>query len=245
MLVHLEQIAAHASVEAFGAPLGAPDGKRAEPPHNPPPTRCREGEPTPQATVGGEELVVERDHRLVATRIALSRAAPEELTVDPACLVALGGDHVKSSEGGDAGSERDVRAAPGHVGCHRDPARLSRPGDDLGFCPILPGVEDTVGQLGRGQERTEMLGGLDRTRAHKDRPAATVDVLDVLNDGGPPRLCGDIYMVGPSLPDERPVGRHADDCEPVDRPELAAHFASGTRHAGEPDVPPEKTLVAD
>src|SRR2546425_8789553 len=107
MLVQLEQVAADAGVKSFGTPLGATNGESAEPPHDPLPARCREGEPSPEAAVGGEELVVERHHRLVAARIALPGTAPEELTVDPACLVPLGGDHVESSEGGDAGGERD------------------------------------------------------------------------------------------------------------------------------------------
>ena len=89
-----------------------------------------------------------------------------------------------------------------------------------------------------------MLGGLDGAGAHEDRAAAAMDGLDVLDDGRPPRLRGGIYMVGPASPDEAPVRRHTNDGEPVDRPELTADLTSGSRHAGEPDVPPEESLVA-
>src|SRR2546426_6958704 len=75
-------------------------------------------------------------------------------------------------------------------------------------------------------------------------PYTTLFRSDLLDDGRPPRLRAGIYMVGPAPPDEGPVGRHTNDREPVDRPQLAADLTSGSGHAGEPHVPTEEPLVA-
>src|SRR5512134_2029518 len=66
-------------------------------------------------------------------------------------------------------AEDDVGAAAGHVGRDRDHLRPSGLRDDLRLVGVLFRVEDLVGEALLLQHRGELLGVLDRRRAHQHR----------------------------------------------------------------------------
>ena len=95
----------------------------------------RRGEKAPQ------QFIVQGDHQARPARVALARGAAEELAVDAAGLVRLGGDDVQPAELRDARRQLDVGAAAGHVRRDRDPSLLSRPRRRLRLALVMHGVE--------------------------------------------------------------------------------------------------------
>ncbi len=94
-----------------------------------------------------QNVVIQRDEYLKTPRIALSRATPDQLQVDPTALVNLCQNHMQSACIGDSIAEVDVRTATGHVrrNCHR-PA-LPCTGDDLGFSSQIPCIQNLMRNL--------------------------------------------------------------------------------------------------
>ena len=129
------------------------------------------------------EVVLEAHVEPRAARVTLAGAASAELAVDAAGFVALGPDHVKSAELGDALAEFDVRAAAGHIG--RDRHRPAEPGarDDLGLLHVVFRVEDGVRDFLELEHPAEQLARLDARGADEHRLAAAVGFSDRL-DGG-------------------------------------------------------------
>ena len=119
-----------------------------------------------------EKLVVERDERLAAARVALARRTAEELPVDARRIVVFGQDHMQTAALGDTVAERDVGAASGHVRRHGDHAGLSGAGDDRRLVAVLLGVEDDVRNAGGREACRQFLRGEHRARADEHRAAA-------------------------------------------------------------------------
>src|SRR5258708_12131921 len=80
-----------------------------------------------------EKIVLEAHDRLVRARIALARAAAEELPVDAGRFVELGKNYMQPAERSDFGRELDVGAASRHVGRDGDAPRLAGARPDLGL----------------------------------------------------------------------------------------------------------------
>src|SRR5258707_10150354 len=70
-----------------------------------------------------EKIVLEAHDRLVRARIALARAAAEELPVDAGRFVELGKNYMQPAERSDFGPDLDVGAASRHVGRDADAPR--------------------------------------------------------------------------------------------------------------------------
>ena len=246
MLVQLEQIRAHPLVQPLGGPLRPAEGEAGDPaPGRPIRPREQERQPAPHAAMGREELVLQRHDRLVAPRIALAPAAAEELAVDAARLVALGGDHVQAPVRGHSRSQADVGPAPGHVGGDGHPSLPPGLGDDLGLLAVLAGVEHPV-RKGRLREKpAHVLGSSHGARAQQDGATAPVDGAHALDHRLPPPRRRPVHAVGPRAAIQRPVGRHGHDGEPVHAPQLARHLPRRARHPREPEVAAEEALVAD
>ena len=65
-------------------------------------------------------------------------------------------DDVKSAVVSRQIRQPDIGAAPGHVGCYRDPFRLARGRDDFRFRRILSGIQYDMGQPRGGQVRARV-----------------------------------------------------------------------------------------
>src|SRR5215468_4358980 len=63
-----------------------------------------------------QQLVLQRQVELTATRVALAAAAAEQLAVDPQRLVPLGAEHVQPAGLDHLARRLDVGTATGHVG---------------------------------------------------------------------------------------------------------------------------------
>src|SRR5271166_1589773 len=63
-----------------------------------------------------QQIVLDRDKELRASRIALPPGSPAQLVVNPSALVTISPDDVQSAQLGYAGPEPDVGSASGHVG---------------------------------------------------------------------------------------------------------------------------------
>ena len=133
----------------------------------------------PVAREQADEVVQAGEVEARLARVALTAGAAAELVVDPARLVALGAEHVQPAELEDALAELDVDAAAGHVRRDRDRALLARPLDDPGLLLVLLRVEDVVRDSLPLEQLREVLGDLDRDRAHEHRLADLVPFLDV------------------------------------------------------------------
>src|SRR5688572_31713483 len=114
----------------LGAPLRDAESEPADRTRDAPEAAQRRGG---RREEGRYQVLVEREDRLAASRVALARAATEELPVDARRVVEFGGDDVQAARLGDAGPQLDVGAAPGHVGGDGEAARLAGARDDLGL----------------------------------------------------------------------------------------------------------------
>ena len=100
--------------------------------------------------VGGvarEQVVFEREEKLCAAGLALTRGATDELAINTRGFVTFEADDVEAADAFACCGERDVRAAPGHVGGDGDGAGFAGLGDDFSFVGVLLGVEQAEGKF--------------------------------------------------------------------------------------------------
>src|SRR5205814_8758927 len=71
------------------------------------------------------QIVFEANVESRTARIALPRAAPAQLSIDPACFVTLGANDVETATVWNTGSKFNVRSTPRHVCGNRNSARLA------------------------------------------------------------------------------------------------------------------------
>ena len=91
--------------------------------------------------IAPQQFIFGADKTLCAARVALARAAPEELPIHAPRLVPLSGNDMKPAELGDAVAEPDVGAAAGHVSRDSNPTWLSSAGNNFGFLTVLARIE--------------------------------------------------------------------------------------------------------
>ena len=146
----------------------------------------------------------------------------------------------------DVAAKHDVRAAARHVGRdgdHLGPARLR---DDLRLAGVLLGVQHLVREVvGTLQHPGEQLGALDRGRAHEDRLATRVAILDVLDDGVVLFLVGPEHLVEAVVAYHRPVGRDHHGLQAVDLLEFVGFRIGRAGHARQARVHAEVVLEGD
>ena len=139
----------------------------------------------------------------------------------------------------------DVDPAAGHVRRDRDRAGLAGVLDDLGLALVLFGVQDVVRDPVARQVLGQVLGDLDRDRAHEDRLSKLVALLDVLDHGVVARLFGLVDQVVLIVAGDGNVRRDLDHRQVVDLLELLLLRLRGTGHAGELLVEAEVVLECD
>ena len=98
------------------------------------------------ARMNRHQLVLQRNKGLACPRIALPAASSEQLAINPAGFVSLGGYYVETPEIRHTRSQANIRAPPRHVGRYRDTARLTGMSYNLSLFLVLAGVQHTVGQ---------------------------------------------------------------------------------------------------
>ena len=192
---------------------------------SPRPRRPRRQAENPRGVIHLLPLVLEGEDRLEAARVSLAPAAPEELAVDAAGLVALRRDHVKPAALRDPRPQPDVGSPAGHVRGDRDVPRLTGLGHDPGLMSILASVQYLVRQPPRREQPAQVLGSRHRAGSDQHGSAAPMEMVDTLDDGLP---LGALRREEPgpaSVPPHRPPGRNREGMQAVHGPELASHLA--------------------
>ena len=153
-------------------------------------------------------------------------------------------------------AEKDVRAAPRHVGGHGDGALAAGLGDNVRFAFVLLRVQNLVRDAGLLEQCRQVFGFLDGDRSKQNRLAAFVELADAVCVGAVLQdhavyhryvffLSGAIHHVGKFVAAERPVGRDGNDVEVVDLAELCRFGFRGARHTGKLFVHAEIILEGD
>ena len=104
-----------------------------------------------------EEVVLGAAEHLGGAGVALAGGAAEELAVDAAAAVRLGGDHVQAAEFGDAAAELDVGAAAGHVRRDGDLPRWPASATISASCAVCVGVEHAMRPARGGEPAADFL----------------------------------------------------------------------------------------
>ena len=166
------------------------------------------------------------------------------LVLRPAVLVGLALQIGPGHELGVAAQD-DVGAAAGHVGRDRHAALAPGLGHDLGLALVILGVQDLVRDAEPAQVFGQLFRLLDRRRAHQDRPARLVDLLDLVEDGADLLALGPEDHVGEVVPGQGPVGRDRDHVQAVDLVELGRLGHGRAGHARQLLVQLEEVLQGD
>src|SRR5438046_5935706 len=90
------------------------------------------------------QIVFEADIESRTARIALARAAPTQLSIDPARFVTLRADNVETATVWNTGSKLNIGSAPSHIRRNRDRARLTSALHHLGFVHMKLRVQNVV-----------------------------------------------------------------------------------------------------
>ncbi len=141
--------------------------------------------------------------------------------------------------------EADVDAAAGHVGGHGHRPHPARLGNDRCLPLVVLGVEHLVGDALLAQQVAQMLGLLDRDRAHQHRLARLVAAGDVLDHGGELASLGHVHQVGLVEADGRLIRRDLEHLQPVDLLELGGLGQGRSRHPRQLLVHAEVVLEGD
>src|SRR5205814_2245330 len=134
------------------------------------------------------QFIVEADHGLPLAGVALAPAAAEQLTIDAAGLMSLGGNHEQTTGLADAGGKPDVGSASGHVRGHGYAAGLARLGHDFGLGPVLTRIEHAVLDARLVEQAGNMLAVRHRTGADKDGATGFMKPCYLFRDRLPFRL---------------------------------------------------------
>ena len=108
-----------------------------------------------------EKLVIKAENCPGRARVALACTAALELAVNAGGFVALGDDHMKPPEIGDALGEFDVGSAPGHVCGDSDSSALPGFGDDLRLDFVVDGVENLMVEIDGFEVFGELIARAD------------------------------------------------------------------------------------
>jgi len=90
----------------------------------------------------------------VAAGVTLASAAAKELPINTPCLVSFGRNNVQAPPLCHPWCQMDICAPASHIRRHHDTPWLTGMGDDFGLCPVLPGIENLMGETSRSQEAT-------------------------------------------------------------------------------------------
>jgi hypothetical protein len=115
-----------------------------------------------------EQLIVERNDRLVAARIALASSPSVQLAIDAMRFVILRKDDMQAACLRDGGVQLYVGAAASHVSGDGHSARLPGAGDDLGLLAVLSRIQYDRLQPCFVQQSPDMFGSADRARRALD-----------------------------------------------------------------------------
>ena len=182
------------------------------------------------ATEDTHEVVLERDIEAGEAGVALASGTAAQLVVDSAGLMALGADDIQAAGSPGGVVELDIGTTACHVGGDGHTPVLTGMGDDLCLDLMVLRIQHVVGNADLLEHSGELLRGLDRDRADKDRLALLVALLDRRDDRVElffSRLVDRILMVHT---DDRLVGRDLDDVHAVDLAELMLLGQGGTGH---------------
>ncbi len=191
------------------------------------------------------QVILEAYIKARCARVALPRAAPPELPVNPPRLVPLGSHHIEPAGLVHARAQFDVCAAARHVRGNSHASRLACPLHDLGLLRVEFRVEHAVWNFLPLQHPAQHFGGLDAGRSHQHRLAAGVRVFDLGNHRVvffAPRLVDEIVVV---LANARLVGGDDRHVQLVDVVKFVRFGFGGARHARQLEVEPEIILDGD
>src|SRR5260370_8150244 len=89
---------------------------------------------------GFHQILLHREYRLTASRVALPSATAEQLPVYSARIVQFGRNNVQTAGFRDTGGQFDVSATSRHVGRHGNTARNSAFLADSPLLPLFPAI---------------------------------------------------------------------------------------------------------
>ncbi|OPZ61410.1 MAG: hypothetical protein BWY88_00243 [Synergistetes bacterium ADurb.Bin520] len=138
--------------------------------------------------------------------------------------------------------QNDVRAAPRHIGGHRDGAEAPRLGHDLGFFFVELGVQHLMGDLAGLEELTHHFGVLDGGGAHQHRLPFGVTLSHLVRHSGELLPLGAVDQIGVILTDHGTVRGEHHHGETVDLFELLRFRGGGPRHTRQLAVHAEVVL---
>ncbi len=225
----------------------------------------------PIGSEDAHEAVFQRQVEAAGAGIALTTGAATQLVVDAARLVTLGSDHMQPARlenrlmallpigldlrdlllGGilhrrdfdfPVAAQQDVGTTAGHVGGDGDRTRATGLGDDLGFLVVVLGVEHLVLDAFLLQQARDVFGAFDGRRAHQDRAAIVLTILDVGDDRRVLLFLGQVDQVVVVLACQRLVGRDDHHRQVVDLHELEGFGVGGAGHSRELLVQAEVVL---
>src|SRR5262249_29995752 len=162
---------------------------------------------------------------------------------DAASLMQFRCDHMQTTELHDIGVETNIRSSAGHIGGNCDSALRSGSGDDLGFLGILPGVQQLMIKTTIGEKPAQPFRCLNRTRAHENRPADSMQLSNTLHYGVPLFVLRGVNAVGPASSFRRSVGGNGCRRQSVYAPQFSSNLACGTGHTGKPEIPAKQPLI--
>ena len=234
----LHQVVVEREVEARGAGVPLPPGTAAQLVVDAPALVALRADDVQPAGLHDALVVLVGDLPRLGERLVVGRLV-DLCRVEAPAVEQLGGETRRVA------AEQDVGAPAGHVRGDRDRAGPAGLGDDARLLLVELGVQDFVLDPALLEQVAEPLGLLDRDRAHEDRPALLLHVLDLVDDRVELGLLVEVDEVGVVVADHRPVGRDADDLELVDLVELLGLGQRGAGHAGQLVVQPEVVLERD
>ena len=151
------------------------------PPAGPEPPESR----SESARVRVDEFIFERKNGFITAWVALATAPAKELSVDSARFMKLRSDDVQSAALDHFRRGTDVRSSSGHVGRHRHTAGRTGLLDLFGLVLVLSCAQHAVRKAAGREPTADLLRGLDRSRADKNRTSLVMKAPSTFDDGVP------------------------------------------------------------
>ena len=199
-----------------------------------------------------DQVVFQADQEHGGTGIALASGAAPQLIIDPAALVLVGADDVQASQRDHLfavyrriAAQQDVGAASGHVGGDGDGPQRARLRYDLGFLPVVAGVQDPVGDASRREGPAQPLRFRDAGGAYQNGPPGAVNRADFGHQRGLLRGPMGEDNVGVIGADIGTVGRNHRDFQSVNPAQFLGLRGCGGGHPGHFGVQADQILQRD